>query len=145
MARFRLEQDLSEVSLTQLPDILVADVRLPGSALLEEIHILNNLQPIPVVIFSEDDCSELIGEVVKAGVSAYIADGFEARRVQPIIDIAVARHHEMQGLLNELANAKKGLADRKQIDRAKGVLMKRRDITEEDAYQALRKMAMDKN
>lgn len=145
MARFRPEQELSEVSLQRMPDILVADVRSPTPALLKQIHILNHVEPIPVVIFSEDDCRELIGEVVKAGVSAYIVDGLEASRVQPIIDIAMARHHEIQGLRNELADAKKGLADRKLIDRAKGVLMKRRNISEQEAYQALRKMAMDKN
>jgi response regulator NasT len=82
---------------------------------------------------------------VRAGVNAYVVDGLAPSRVQPIIDVAVARFEELQSLRSELQNAQTELADRKTIERAKGVLMKRRNIDEQEAYRQLRKMAMDEN
>jgi response regulator NasT len=82
---------------------------------------------------------------VQAGVSAYVVDDINPRRVKPILEVAVARFKEFQALRNELEKTRNTLAERKVVDRAKGILMKKRGMDEETAYQALRKLAMDRN
>jgi len=71
-------------------------------------------------------------------------DGLEAARVKPIIDVACARFEEFQRLRGELAQVRENLSERKLVERAKGILMQRRGLSEEDAYAALRGMAMDR-
>ena len=87
----------------------------------------------------------MTGTAIKSGVNAYIVDGLEEKRVQPIIDVAIARFREFQALKDELDATRSQLAERKVVEKAKGILMKHKDITEDEAYQSLRKMAMDKN
>jgi response regulator NasT len=72
-------------------------------------------------------------------------DGLAAQRVQPILDVAIARFEDLQSLRNELEDTQIQLADRKRIDRAKGILIKQKNLSEEEAYQWLRKMAMNEN
>jgi response regulator NasT len=78
-------------------------------------------------------------------VSAYVVDGVAPERIQPVVDVAIARFREFQALRRELEQTKTKLAERKLIDRAKGILMDRRGMREDEAYAALRKLAMDKN
>jgi response regulator NasT len=94
-------------------------------------------------MFAEDDDSHTIHQAIKAGVSAYVANGLEGKRVKPIMEVAIARFREYQALRDELAKAKDSLAERKLIDRAKALLIKRQGMNEEQAHQALRKLAMD--
>lgn len=96
-------------------------------------------------MFCQDDASETITAAVKAGVSAYVVDGLHPRRIKPILQTAVARFQDFQALRRELAETKTTLAERKILERAKGILMKQRGMSEEDAYQALRKLAMNRN
>jgi two-component system, response regulator / RNA-binding antiterminator len=81
---------------------------------------------------------------MQAGVSAYIIDGLNVNRVKPIVDVAIARFREFQALREELQKTKATLSERKTIERAKGLLMRERGIGEEEAYAALRKLAMDR-
>jgi response regulator NasT len=81
---------------------------------------------------------------IEAGVSAYIVDGLQAERVKPVLDVAMKRFNREQKLLDELSDTRRQLADRKLIERAKGVLMARNRLTEDEAYQRLRSMAMNK-
>jgi len=82
---------------------------------------------------------------VQAGVSAYVVDGLSQERVMPIVEVAVARFREFQSLRQELEDTKTKLADRKIIEKAKGVLMRKRQMDEDQAYQFLRKTAMSRN
>jgi len=109
------------------------------------MHSINREQPRPVVMFADKGDSDTITEAVRAGVSAYVVDGLDTRRIRPILDVAIARFREYQALKDELVRTKNSLAERKEIDRAKGILMKKRGWSEDEAYQALRKMAMDQN
>ncbi|HEY8160241.1 MAG TPA: ANTAR domain-containing protein [Methylobacter sp.] len=109
------------------------------------IHSLSRNQPLPIIIFAADDTPDTIEQTVKAGVSAYVVNGLEIHRLNSIINIAVARFKEQQRLTNELEKTKSRLEDRKLIDRAKGILIKTRGFTEDDAYHTLRKLAMDRN
>ena len=126
------------------PDILVVGVDLSDEGILKQLVQLRKVQPLPVIVFAEKDTPQMIQKVVKAGVSAFIVDDIQAQRLPSIINIAIARFKEQQGLIKELNHTKSKLAERKLIERAKGLLMSQRGISEDEAYSALRKMAMDK-
>ena len=127
------------------PDLLLIDSDSPGDALLSQLQELAVHKPIPVVLFTEVDSRDMISRAVRAGVSAYIVDGLDQRRLGTILKVAVARFHETEKLRQELQETKASLEERKAVERAKGILMKQRGFDEPGAYHALRKMAMDKN
>lgn len=124
------------------PDIIIIDTESPARDVLEHVVIVTRDQPRPIVMFSSDNAPESIREAVRAGVSAYVVDGLEGARVKSIVDVAVARFEEYQRVVTELAEANLKLSERKLVDRAKGILMKTRGMDEEEAYHALRKLAM---
>jgi response regulator NasT len=101
-------------------------------------------QPKPIVMFADASDATMIGRAVKAGVSAYVVDGIDPQRVKPVVDVAIAQFREFQALRDELAQTKSSLAGRKLIERAKGLLMTERGMSEDEAYRALRKLAMDR-
>lgn len=127
------------------PDMLVIDVHKPDENLLSLLSVFSNSKPLPIIMFVEEGSSELIADVVSAGVSAYIVDGYQRSRVKSIIELAMARFEETQRLKCELNKAQSALHDRKDIDRAKGVIMRQKHCDEGQAYKLLRKTAMDKN
>ncbi|CAA0099268.1 putative transcriptional regulatory protein pdtaR [BD1-7 clade bacterium] len=132
-----------EVSRLQ-PDVIIIDIDSPDRDTLEHMNELNANNPHPVVMFAEQDAPQIIESAVQAGVSAYIVDGLQPQRVKAIVNVAIARFREYQALRQELEQTKVKLADRKYLDKAKGILMQQRGLTEEEAYKAMRKMAMDK-
>lgn len=127
------------------PDVLVIDSGTPGDALLSRLRELSLHSPLPIVLFTEEDSREIIHKAVRAGVSAYIVDGLNQHRIGSILEVAVARFAETERLRRELEDTRANLAERKVVERAKGILMKQRGFDEPQAYHALRKMAMDKN
>jgi len=129
---------------TMSPDVIIIDTESPSRDSLESLAFVSRDRPHPIVMFSGDRSSDTIREAIRAGVSAYVVDGLSEERLQPILQVAVARFAAEQGLKQELADAKIRLADRKDIERAKGILMKQRELTEEEAFQMLRKFAMDR-
>lgn len=135
--------DLLQAVETLRPDVIVIDTESPSRDVLENLFAVTRSNPRPIVMFSGDGGSESIREAVRAGVSAYVVDGLEAARVQPILEVAVARFEEFQGLRVQLAEANLKLEERKVIERAKGLLMKARGLDEESAYRLLRKQAME--
>jgi two-component system, response regulator / RNA-binding antiterminator len=96
-------------------------------------------------MFTQDAKKETIREAVRAGVTAYIVDGLAAERIEPIIETAVARFEAFQSVQAELALTRNKLSERKLVDRAKGILMTEKKISEDEAYRLLRKLAMDRN
>jgi response regulator NasT len=127
------------------PDIILIETESPSRDTLEHLAVMNQTMPRPVVMFSQDGDSDTIRSAVKAGVAAYVVDGFEIDRLKPIVDVAIARFDEHQALKQELAEASRKLSERKIIDKAKGILMKTRGMDEEAAYAALRKLAMSQS
>jgi len=127
------------------PDVIIIDMESPDRDMLEHLHGINRDDPRAIVMFCQDDASETISAAVKAGVSAYVVDGLHPHRIKPILQTAVARFQDFQALRRELAETKNTLAERKIVERAKGILMKQRGMSEEEAYQALRKLAMNRN
>lgn len=134
---------LHAVERTQ-PDLIVIDVDSPGPDLLDLLGTVSLHAPRPVVMFATDGAPEAIRGAVSAGVSAYVVNGLDPARMRTIIDVAVARFEDAQRLREELADANLKLAERKIIDRAKGVLMKTRGLDEDAAYAFMRKAAMDR-
>ncbi len=126
------------------PDVIIIDTDSPSRDVLEHVVVISRDEPRPIVMFSGDDAPQAIRDAVRAGVSAYIVDGLDAARVKSIVEVAVARFDEHQRLRAKLAEANLKLSERRLVERAKGILMKSRGMTEDEAYQALRRMAMDR-
>lgn len=145
VARLGPEADLAEQVRTLHPDVIVIDMDSPRRDTLESMRAIHRDQPRPIVMFVDDDDPGLIDQAIQAGVSAYIIDGLDAKRVRPILDVAVARFREQQALRDELEKTKAGLRERKVVERAKGILMQQRSLSEDEAYRLLRKLAMDQN
>ena len=135
---------VEHVAVSQ-PDIVIVDIDSPDRDCLENMAVLSRSNPKPVIMFSDEDNEDTIASAIKAGVSAYVADGMNPDRVRPIVQVAVARFREFQALKNELQKTRDQLADRKLIDKAKGLLMKHRNFNEDEAYHAMRKLAMERN
>jgi len=127
------------------PDVVIVDMDAPNRDTLESLRSVQAHTPRPMVMFSQDDDSESIRRAVQAGVSAYVVDGLQSKRVRPILDAAIARFEQYRALESELDKTRSQLAERKTIDRAKGIIMSQRKVSEPEAYQLLRKAAMDRN
>ncbi|HMA09282.1 MAG TPA: ANTAR domain-containing protein [Ramlibacter sp.] len=126
------------------PDMIVVDAESAARDALEHVVMATRDQRRPIVMFTNDDDTTHVREAVAAGVCAYIVAGLAPERIRPILDVALARFQHEQELRRELADARSELQDRKVIDRAKGLLMQRQDLTEPQAYEKLRKTAMDR-
>lgn len=127
------------------PDLIVIDVDEAFDGLMRSLKQLNDLKPKPIVIFSDKGDRDVIRAAVNAGVSSFIVDGLTARRIQPVITVALERFKQTQSLKDELYKVKTTLAERKIIEKAKGIVMKQRNINEESAFKILRKAAMNTN
>lgn len=139
------QQGLLKVFTSARPDLLVINLDTPDKTILDTLHIINRDYPCPIVIFTSDDDASVIQLAIRAGVSAYVVDGLLSKRIKPVIDVALARFTEMQSLRSELDKARSSLEDRKLIDKAKGLIMAQRQVTEDVAYASLRKAAMEAN
>ena len=126
------------------PDMIVVDAESAARDALEQVVMATRDEPRPIVMFTNDDDTAHVKYAVAAGVSAYIVAGLASERIRPILDVAMARFAHEQELRRELADARSELQDRKVIDRAKGLLMKRQSLSEQQAYDKLRKTAMDR-
>jgi len=126
------------------PDVILINVDSPSRDTLEQLTMLNARCPRPIVMFASDEARDTIEAAVHAGVSAYVTSGLGQTRVRAIIDVAIARFRQHQQLKAQLQTTRATLEQRVLVDRAKGVIMKQRRCTEEQAYQLLRKTAMDR-
>jgi len=126
------------------PDVILIDTESPSRDTLEHLAVVHQNMPRPIVMFTLEDGQDAIRDAVKAGVSAYIVDGLDPKRIKPIVDVARARFEGSQALRRELEEVSRKLSDRKLVDKAKGVLMKARGLDEDAAYHAMRKLAMER-
>jgi response regulator NasT len=138
--------------LAQLqPDLIIVDAESDARDALEHVVMATRDERRPIVMFTNDDDTRHVKDAVAAGVSAYIVAGLSAERIRPILDVALARFEHEQALLQTLASTQNErdelsaeLKDRKLIDRAKGLLMQRQGLSEDEAFKKMRKTAMGK-
>lgn len=128
---------------TLSPDIVLIDLANPDRDTLEHISMVSDAKSRPVAMFVDKTDDTMTQAAIQAGLSAYVVDGLHMNRIKPVIETAIARFQVMRKMQTELDAAKRALADRKTIDRAKGLIMKARGIGEDEAYALLRKSAMD--
>jgi response regulator NasT len=126
------------------PDLIIVDADSDARDVLELIVVASRDERRPIVLFTDDDTTSSIDAAMAVGVSAYIVDGLRAERIKPVLNVALARFRQEQKLLAELADTRHKLAERKVIERAKGLLMAHHRLSEDQAYQKLRGMAMNK-
>ena len=127
------------------PEVIIVRVDAPSDDLLEAIGAVSAALPRPIVVFAREGTREVIRRAVECGVAAYVVEGWSPERVTPIIEAATARFEAFDAIRKELLSTRTKLDERKVIEKAKGIVMQQRRLTENDAYSALRKMAMDQN
>ncbi|RRH93114.1 ANTAR domain-containing response regulator [Mesorhizobium tamadayense] len=127
------------------PDVIVIDLQNPNRDMLENMFQLSRAVKRPIAMFVDRSDQASIEAAVDAGVSAYVVDGLKKERIKPILDMAISRFNAFSRMARELEEARSELENRKVIDRAKGILMKSRGLSEEAAYALLRKTAMNQN
>ncbi len=127
------------------PDVILIDLENPSRDLLEQMFQVSRAVKRPVAMFVDQSDAASIEAAVDAGVSAYIVGGMRKERVQNILDLCISRFNAFARLQDELERTRTALDERKAIDRAKGILMKAKKLTEQDAYALLRKTAMNEN
>ncbi len=154
-----LHQDLASVGLTVIdlpdctkllhavmqtaPDLVVLCKDMPVSALFASISSVTTTAPRPIVLFTMDPDAAKIEEATRAGVHAYVVNGYSANRLRSVIHLAQARFRRDQLMRDELAEMNQRFAERTLVDRANGILMGARQLREEEAFRALRRAAMD--
>jgi response regulator NasT len=124
------------------PDVILIDLENPSRDILEQMFQVSRAVRRPVAMFVDQSDSESARASVDAGVSSYIVDGLKKERIKPILDLCISRFNAFSKLQDELERTKSALEDRKTIDRAKGIVMKLKGLTEEEAYVLLRSTAM---
>lgn len=126
------------------PDMVIVDAESQARDTLEHVVMATRDARRPIVLFTNDEDTSQVGAAIAAGVSAYVVAGLAPERIRPVLEVALARFQHEEALRRELADARMQLSERKTIDRAKGILMARHALTEDQAYARLRKTAMDR-
>ncbi|KAA0071374.1 ANTAR domain-containing protein [Tardiphaga sp. P9-11] len=124
------------------PDVIVIDLENPSRDVLEQMFQVSRAVRRPVAMFVDQSDAESARASVEAGVSSYIVDGLKKERIKPILDLCISRFNAFSKLQDELERTKSALEERKIIDRAKGIVMKLKGLTEDEAYVLLRSTAM---
>ena len=138
-------QNLLRRIVDEDPDVICIDLENPNRDVLEQMFQMSRVVRRPVAMFVDRSDSDMIRAAVESGVGAYVVDGLKKERVKAVVDMAVSRFKAFNDLREELDQAKQALGDRKVVERAKGILMKERGLSEEAAYALLRKAAMSDN
>jgi two-component system, response regulator / RNA-binding antiterminator len=128
-----------------VPDIIVIDLENPNRDMLENMFQLSRAVQRPIAMFVDRSDRASMEAAIDAGVSAYVVDGLRQDRIKPILDMAVSRFNAYSRMVRDLEEARSELESRKVIDRAKGILMKSKGVSEDEAYGLLRKTAMNQN
>lgn len=125
------------------PQIVLIDVDSPTRDTLEQLVLIRDHCPKPVVLLSQDESVQQIHAAIQSGVSAYVTEGISPSKARHVIEVAMATFSAFQALRQELRETKTQLEDRKLIDRAKGIVMSKDGISEDAAYHRMRRFAMD--
>lgn len=138
-------QNLLRRIVDEEPDVVLIDLENPNRDVLEQMFQVSRVVSRPVAMFVDRSDASAIEAAIDAGVSAYVVDGLRKERVRAVVDTAISRYRAFERLRQELEDARRQLEDRKLVDRAKGILMRKRGLDEEQAWQLLRRAAMRGN
>lgn len=133
---------LADMLAAARPDIVLMDSDAPSRDMLEQVCVMGARHGQPVVMFTDDERRETIRAALQAGVAAYVVGEIDAARIVGVLDVAIERHRLEQERRAELAEAHQQLADRKLVEKAKGLLMQMKGLDEASAYRQLRERAM---
>ncbi|MDC7703948.1 ANTAR domain-containing response regulator [Vogesella indigofera] len=133
---------LADVLAAARPDVVLIDSDAPSRDMLEQVCVMGAQSERPVVMFTDDGSRDTIRAALSAGVAAYVVGDVESSRIQPLLEVAIERHQIDVSRRAELADAQKQLADRKVVEKAKGLLMEMKGLDEATAYKQLRERAM---
>jgi len=124
------------------PDAIIMDTESPSRDTLEQIVVMSERTPRPIVMFSQDESQDAMRRAVSAGVACYVVNGLENERIQPLLQLAQIRFEAWQAMRDDTLRARQELQEHKLVEQAKRYLMKHENLSEEAAYQALRREAM---
>lgn len=145
IARFAVQQGLA-IKLKKIQyDMLVMDIEEINENIINLVTELHDLRPHPFAMFAEHGSGQYIESAINAGITALVVNGFNECRISSIMEVALARHKYNRQLQEQVERVRHSLMERKLIDRAKGIIMQHRKLTEDDAYKSMRKLAMDRN
>lgn len=138
-------EDLYSLVTTIVPDVVLIELESPNRDTLEQLRAIRKHQPTPVVMFAQDQDAQTVHAAVDSGVCAYMVDSVDRGTVKPAIALAMATFDAYRRLRIEADKYRTQLDTRKQIDQAKAILMRQKNLTEDEAHRWLRKLAMDQN
>lgn len=138
-------RELIDRCLALRPDLVMTDIRLPDMDGLDAATQIYGVEPVPIIVISAFHDPQLIERAERNHVLAYLVKPIKQHDLEPAIAIAMSRFHEFRAMRQEADNLRQALEDRKLIERAKGLLMKRAGLDEPEAFRRLQKMARDKN
>ena len=131
--------------LRQGPDVVICDDPVPGEALFKALELVGETSPRPLMVFTTDADADKIARATQAGVHAYVVSGYARQRLRPLVHLAQARFTREQALREEFRDVASRLEERKMVDRAKGILMRAREVSDDDAFKMLRTASMHSN
>ncbi len=138
-------QNLLRRIVDEEPDVILIDLENPNRDVLEQMFQVSRVVARPVAMFVDQSDTSMIAAAIESGVGAYVVDGLRKERVKAVVDTAISRFNAFNKLREELDRTRQQLEDRKLIDRAKGILMKEKGLSEEEAYALMRSAAMRDN
>ncbi len=138
-AEARDGEEAIELARSELPDLAIMDVKMPRVDGIEAARRILDERPIPIVMLTAYGQEELVSRAVEAGVFGYLVKPFREQDLLPAIAAARARHEELRALREEAESLTEALAARKVIERAKGLLMEKEQLSEDEAFARLRK------
>lgn len=137
--RFQLLRRLTDIA----PDVVLIDLESPSRDVLDEMFAVSRAVARPIAMFVDQSDASMMEAAIDAGVSAYVVDGLRKERIKAVLDLSIARFNAFARLQDEVKAVRTELADRKVIDRAKGIVMRQRGLGEDAAYALLRNSAMN--
>lgn len=138
-------RQLVEACRENPPDLIITDIEMPEMDGLEAVREIGNDHAIPVIVVTAHSEPETIDRASRAPVLAYLVKPIRKEDLPPAIELAMQRNREFQAMQKQAQDMRQALLDRKLIERAKGILMKRAGLPEPDAFRRLQKLSSDKN
>jgi two-component system, response regulator PdtaR len=128
-----------------LPDLAILDIKMPVMDGIEAAEKITQARPIPIILLTAYDEAQLVERAAQANISAYLMKPVAEEDLLPAITLALARFRQFQALRQEVADLREALEARKTIERAKGILMRRLNLSEDEAFRRLQKQSQDSN